>query len=108
MAIANGKDLIFRFSAIKKQEKTIIRLNKTGVRAKYKNLPEAFNIAPKKAVTDIKGKNKIVILVKYTISLNISSSFAKPGAIILTINGIKNSRHVTKIARKRTKIKKTH
>ena len=82
MATANGKHFIFKFSAIKKQENTIVKLNKIGVRAKYKNLPEAFNIAPKKAVTDIKGKNKIVILVKYTISLNIFLSFDKPGAII--------------------------
>ena len=78
--IAKGKDFIIKYSFIKKQLTIKHKFKITGVKERAQNLPDTFVATPKSATIEIKGMNKIVILVINVMSPITTILFEKPGA----------------------------
>ena len=82
------------------RQKIIVKLRMIGVNAIAANRPKVFRYAPANEVKQMKKTKGKVNRDRSTVRINLSGSSVKPGAISLTIKGIKISTIINKIKRK--------
>jgi len=82
------------------KQKIIVKLRIIGVNAIAANRPKVFRYAPANEVKQMKKTKGKVNRDRSTVRINLSGSSVKPGAISLTIKGIKISTIINKIKRK--------
>ena len=82
------------------KQKIIVRFRIIGVKAIAANLPKVFRYAPANEVKQMKKTKGKVSRDRSTVSMNLSGSSLKPGAISFTMKGIKISAIINKVKRK--------